>query len=950
MVFDTFIRRRRWRHADAGIRRQAVAELEPGHPALRQLACADPDMGVRRAALARIDDFEQVLEIGLEAEHRRLREAAAARLCGLLGAQDEGPNQPAPLDVAACLERLESVGFTEVAAKLCRRGKRPETRLLALSRVRDPALLLEIACEDPAADVRYAAVIGIRERTRLEQVLRQTRKKDKRVARYAKDRLDAFAARERALHRMAELCTALEALRDSPTDDLRVKRLLDEADPLRPQVNDVLRERLEQAHENWLEGRARHERQKAEWAEAVAKHESLLESMEQLALDLEGRREWSLQDEGVLEAAIRTFEISWHDADPLPEAAKGDLNARYRAVRQRIGARREWLREQRVRVEALLDLERQARAAREADAPDCEATLAQLRAQAAELPWPQDPTLHAELTAQVRAGLGEPQPQPQPHADDVYQDLETQLPIMETAVERGEAQAATRAESRIKALLGACPPEALATRRGQRLEARWRAIDARLRALRDWRRWGSGQAREALIQHMETLPDGETDPETLAKAIREARRAWQRMDRAGDRPEAGLWERFDQACTQAYAPCAAHFEAKAQERAAHLAAREAVVTALDALAQATDWDAPDWKTLDHALRDLKRRWREAGQVDRNDWVRIEARYKAGLAPLEGPLREAQARNRAARERLIAQVEALAEATDLPRALDAAKRAQREWRVTAPLGRKQEQRLWERFRAACDAVFARRQQARAARDQVHLDNLAAKQALCAQAEALSASDTADMEAGWRELDAAWKALGPVPKAELRALETRWSAARTEIDRLRLQRRLNALREPIQTLKAHLADLSVAEEALLASESAPFPASLEGLDEPTVTPRLNLLRQALEADGDVLQAPAAQAAEAARTLCIHAEILAACDSPAADAEQRLQVQVARLQQAMGEAPTTDPEARALQAVALERQWLLLGPLTRTHRQALGDRMERALAMIWTAPTPR
>ena len=49
-----------------------------------------------------------------------------------------------------------------------------------------------------------------------------------------------------------------------------------------------------------------------------------------------------------------------------------------------------------------------------------------------------------------------------------------------------------------------------------------------------------------------------------------------------------------------------------------------------------------------------------------------------------------------------------EEPDLGRAIDETKRLQRDWHTTVPARQKDENRLWQRFRAACDAVFARRQ--------------------------------------------------------------------------------------------------------------------------------------------------------------------------------------------------------------------------------------------------
>ena len=69
--------------------------------------------------------------------------------------------------------------------------------------------------------------------------------------------------------------------------------------------------------------------------------------------------------------------------------------------------------------------------------------------------------------------------------------------------------------------------------------------------------------------------------------------------------------------------------------------------------------------------------------------------------------------------------------------------------------------WERFRAACDRFFTRRNADLAERKETWAANLAAKEALIARAEELSMSTEWDRAAAEiRKLQADWKNSGPV----------------------------------------------------------------------------------------------------------------------------------------------------------------------------------------------
>jgi hypothetical protein len=102
--------------------------------------------------------------------------------------------------------------------------------------------------------------------------------------------------------------------------------------------------------------------------------------------------------------------------------------------------------------------------------------------------------------------------------------------------------------------------------------------------------------------------------------------------------------------------------------------------------------------------------------------------------------------------------------------------QAEWKKIGPVSRGHEKAIWERFRAACDRFFTRRQEDLKHRKEEWAANLAKKESLCERAEELAEStewETAAAEL--KRLQAEWKTIGPVRKSKSEAVWQRFRGA-------------------------------------------------------------------------------------------------------------------------------------------------------------------------------
>jgi len=125
------------------------------------------------------------------------------------------------------------------------------------------------------------------------------------------------------------------------------------------------------------------------------------------------------------------------------------------------------------------------------------------------------------------------------------------------------------------------------------------------------------------------------------------------------------------------------------------------------------------------------------------------------------------------EELCAKVEGLAADENLKNVSQELKRAQAAWKKVGAAPRDKGEELWKRFKQACDAAYARCQTYFAEADQEREQNLKQKLELCEQVERLA--DSTEWEqtaAAIKELQARWKTIGPVPRAQSDAI---WRAS-------------------------------------------------------------------------------------------------------------------------------------------------------------------------------
>jgi len=177
------------------------------------------------------------------------------------------------------------------------------------------------------------------------------------------------------------------------------------------------------------------------------------------------------------------------------------------------------------------------------------------------------------------------------------------------------------------------------------------------------------------------------------------------------------------------------------------------------------------------LQDLQARWREAGPVPsananelRNNWQHHLDRF-FDVVKISRELRELDhKKNYELKEDLIAKAEALANEPSVRKSLDTLRVYHEQWKEIGPAGKEVNDQLWEKFKAASDAVHVRKQALLEDSKVKQEENLKLKSALVVKMDEEAAKEYKSHRE-WQEagksveaLFEEWKKIGHVPKED------------------------------------------------------------------------------------------------------------------------------------------------------------------------------------------
>lgn len=257
----------------------------------------------------------------------------------------------------------------------------------------------------------------------------------------------------------------------------------------------------------------------------------------------------------------------------------------------------------------------------------------------------------------------------------------------------------------------------LSLQQQHQLQRDFDAVSEKIADISDWEHYIATPRKQELLLSVNALAAEPLDqPNAQADKVKHFRKIWNSLGHADEEIDKELNEQFNIACEQAFAPCRLFYAEQEKLRATHLVTRNEIVSDATKLAAAftnSEFDSSsiDFKALDGKLNKLQQRWQQAGEVDRQEYQTLFKAFKNILQPIKNAIKTFHDTNSTKKQSLIEEATQQLACEDVYQAIEAVKTLQQQWREIGFAGSHQESKLWQRFRAINDQVFAKREQAK-----------------------------------------------------------------------------------------------------------------------------------------------------------------------------------------------------------------------------------------------
>ena len=289
--------------------------------------------------------------------------------------------------------------------------------------------------------------------------------------------------------------------------------------------------------------------------------------------------------------------------------------------------------------------------------------------------------------------------------------------------------------------------------------------------------------KEAVIADLKALLEKQEDVNATFPAFREIQARWRAIGPVPAQNYRNLTETYQLYVEQFYDMVKINRELRDLDFKKNLEAKEQLCQEAEALAAQ--------ENVVEAFRELQKlheQWKEYGPVAKDHRESIWDRFKAATAVInkryqahfEG-LKEQQNENLAKKTVLCEKVEEIAsreiaDSNEWNACSKEIEEIQKEWRTIGFASKKDNQKIYDRFRAACDKFYERKREFyNEYKDSINA-NLEKKIALCEEAEALMVStDWKKATDQFIALQKQWKEIGAVPRKKSEQLWKRFRAA-------------------------------------------------------------------------------------------------------------------------------------------------------------------------------
>ena len=230
-----------------------------------------------------------------------------------------------------------------------------------------------------------------------------------------------------------------------------------------------------------------------------------------------------------------------------------------------------------------------------------------------------------------------------------------------------------------------------------------------------------------------------------------------------------LWERFKAATSQINEKYHHFFESLKQEQEDNLKVKEEICGKAAAIAAGEYRSISEWNTATQNIIDLQEEWKHSGTIPQKERNKIYKKFRSSCDTFFERKRDfyknmsaEQDKNLELKIKLCEKVEAIKDSTDWKITTDRIISYQKEWKKIGPAPKKYSNKVWARFREACDTFFNNKKLHFKDIDSEQSKNLELKKAIIEEARQFTLSGNAEEDINkLKDFQNRWAEIGFVP---------------------------------------------------------------------------------------------------------------------------------------------------------------------------------------------
>ena len=276
------------------------------------------------------------------------------------------------------------------------------------------------------------------------------------------------------------------------------------------------------------------------------------------------------------------------------------------------------------------------------------------------------------------------------------------------------------------------------------------------------------EAKQELIEKAKKLTDEKNIIEAF-KTLQTYHEQWKEIGPVPKELREKVWEEFKEQTSIINKKHAQFFEDLKKQYQENLEQKTKICERIEEINNIEELTLKDWNKYTNEIKSLQEKWKTIGMVPKKNNDKIYERYKTAAnlffdkrKEFFKDIKEIQLQNLEKKIKICEKAEELSQSTDWKEATKKIINLQKQWKQIGQVPFRESNKIWKRFRKACDTFFANKEENFKGKIEEQEQNLVKKQELIKQLEQFKKSNELKTDIdSLKEFQKKWNEIGFVP---------------------------------------------------------------------------------------------------------------------------------------------------------------------------------------------